>query len=222
MQSTKRLILSFAVLFTGIWAMAASQQGDFSTYRVLKPLTTILIILIALFSLTKENKIYNRYITIALCFCLLGDVLLLYDEYFLFGLTSFLVAHIFFTYACSTIYGFSRNFWSLLVLSSVYVAYFFYLKSDLKAYMLPVAVYMVAIIVMNWQAVALYLRDNKNTYLLIAFAALLFTLSDSMIAYHKFKAPFRLADFFILSTYWLAIYMFAFTSYFIKDKLVQK
>lgn len=136
----KRLILSFAVLVTAIWSMVASQQGDFSAYQVLKPLTTILIILIALFSFTSENKTYNKYITIALCFCLAGDALLLYKEYFLWGLASFLVAHLFFTYAFSTIYGFSRNFMPLFVLGIVCVPYFFYLKPGLGDYTIPVAI----------------------------------------------------------------------------------
>lgn len=29
----KRTILSFAALVAGIWAIAASQQGDFNTYK---------------------------------------------------------------------------------------------------------------------------------------------------------------------------------------------
>lgn len=214
----KRSILSVAVLLAGTWSIVATQQGDFSTYSMLKPLTTILVVLIALFSFTGENKTYNTYITIALGFCLVGDVFLLYQDYFLWGLASFLVAHIFFTYAFSTIYGFSRKFLSLIALSTVYISYFLYLQPHLKAYTLPVAIYMIAIIIMNWQAVELYCRSNKKVYLLIASAAVLFTFSDSMIAYDKFKEPFRLADLSILSTYWLAIYIFAFTSYFVKNK----
>ena len=214
----KRYVLSFAVLFAAIWSIMASQQGDLSTYKVLKPLTTVLIIFIALVSFNKDNKIYNKYIVIALLFCLIGDIFLLDNAYFLFGLVSFLAAHLFFIYAFSTVHGFSRNFLSLIILSAVYVAYFLYLQSDLKAFALPVAVYMTAIIVMNWQAVELYLRDQKKTYLVITIAAILFTFSDSMVAYNKFKAPFALADFSILSTYWLAIYTFAFSSYFVKNR----
>ncbi len=214
----KRYVLSFAVLLAAIWSIMASQQGDLSTYKVLKPLTTVLIIFIALVSFNKDNKIYNKYIVIALLFCLIGDIFLLDNAYFLFGLVSFLAAHLFFIYAFSTVHGFSRNFLSLIILSAVYVAYFLYLQSDLKAFALPVAVYMTAIIVMNWQAVELYLRDQKKTYLVIAIAAILFTFSDSMVAYNKFKAPFALADFSILSTYWLAIYTFAFSSYFVKNR----
>ncbi len=214
----KRMVLRVAVLLTGIWSIAANQQGDAGTYQVLKPLTTVLIILIAWFSRNGENKIYNRYIITALCFCLAGDILLLNNNYFLFGLASFLVAHIIFTYAFSTIHGFSRNLWPLLVLSIVYISYFLYLMPGLKTYVLPVAIYLVAIMIMNWQAIGLYLRDHKRVYLLIAFAAIIFTVSDAMIAYDKFKEPFSGAAVLILSTYWLAIYVFASTSYFIRTK----
>ncbi|MCY7327694.1 MAG: lysoplasmalogenase, partial [Saprospiraceae bacterium] len=84
----KRSMLSFAVLIAGIGAIAASQQGDFSTYKILKPLTTVLIIIIALFSFNRENKIYNKYIIIALIFCLTGDIFLLKSDYFLCGLVA--------------------------------------------------------------------------------------------------------------------------------------
>ena len=216
----KRSMLSFAVLIAGIGAIVASQQGNFSAYKILKPLTTVLIIIIALFSFNRENKIYNKYTIIALIFCLIGDIFLLKSAYFLFGLVAFLMAHLFFTYAFSTINGFSRNFKPLIVLSAICGAYFFYLKPGLGDLTIPVAVYMAVIIIMTWQAISLYFQDQQKTYLLIACGAICFMLSDSLLAYHKFKAPLAWADVLILATYWLAVYTFAFTSYSAKNRAV--
>ncbi len=217
----KRIILSFAVLITGIWAIISSQQGDFNTYKILKPLTTVLVIIIALLSFTEENKIYNKYTIIALFFCLTGDIFLLKSAYFIFGLVAFLIAHLFFTYAFSTINGFSRNFKPLIVLSIICLAYFFYLKPGLGDLTIPVAVYMSVIILMTWQAISLYFKDPQKVYLFIGCGAICFMLSDSLLAYNKFKAPFALADVLILATYWLAVYIFAYSSYFVKNRAVR-
>ena len=216
----KRSVLSFAVLIAAIWSMVSAQQMDASAYKVLKPLTTILVILIALFSFNQENKTYNKYLTVALLFCLAGDIFLLNNQYFLFGLASFLLGHLVFIYAFSTISGFSRNIVPLIILLILCIPYFLYLKPGLGDLTTPVAVYMSVIIIMTWQAISLYFKEKQRAHLFIALGAVLFMLSDSLLAFNKFKATFAMADFAILSTYWLAIYTFAYSSYFVKNKVI--
>lgn len=216
-----KLLLPCIILITACWAIIAREQGNFAYFQVLKPLTTILIISMALMSANQENKIYNKYLLIALCFCLAGDILLLKEQYFVFGLAAFLIAHIVFIYAFSTVYGFSRNYKPLIVLMAVCVPYFFYLKTGLGALLVPVAVYLAAIMTMGWQAIALYLKDRQTAFLFIAIAAILFMLSDSLLAFDKFVKPFPWAGILILFTYWLAIFTLAFTCGFVKIKQVR-
>ncbi len=211
----KKSILCAAILISGSWAIFSSQQGDSNSYHILKPLTTVLIVGMALFSMTSENKIYSHYLITALCFCLLGDIFLLNELYFLFGLSAFLIAHMVFTYAFSMVYGFYKKVSPLIILFLVCGSYFLYLKPGLKSYTLPVAIYMTAIIIMTWQAVGLFIRNRQRAYLLIAIGGVLFTLSDALLAYNKFKQPFVLADVLILATYWAAIYLFAYASGFV-------
>ncbi len=211
----KKTLLPIAILISGAWAILSSYQGNFNIYQILKPLTTILIIGLALLSVNTD-KTYSRSLITALVFCLLGDILLLNEGYFLFGLSAFLIAHVVFTYAFSRMYGFYKNYLPLLVLVAVCGSYFLYLKPGLQDFTIPVAVYMTAIIIMAWQAIGLYLQDRQRAFLYIAMGALLFTLSDALLALNKFKQPFVLADMLILATYWGAVYLFACSGGFVK------
>jgi len=214
---TKKTTLSIAAFITAVWAMLARHQEATTLFQVLKPLTTILIMVIAFLSINPDNKTYSRRLIAALGFCLLGDVLLLEENYFLFGLAAFFIAHLVFTFAFSQVMGFYKNLLPLFLLVIICGTCFLYLQPGLGALTLPVAAYMTVLIVMNWQAIGLFLRQRQHPYLLLAVGALLFTLSDSLLALAKFKAPFPLADVSILTTYWLAIYLFAYSSFFVKN-----
>ena len=67
---------------------------------VAKPLVVIALIFYFLSSTTGINSGLKKFITGALCFSWLGDVLLMFElfdkKYFLFGLVAFLIAHIFY------------------------------------------------------------------------------------------------------------------------------
>ena len=218
----KKLVLSACVLFFAVWAVFAQQQERVISYQVLKPLTTVLIIALAFLSVTGNNKTYSRRLITALGFCLLGDVFLLQEQYFLFGLVSFLVAHLIFIYAFSSVYGFYKNVVPLLILVLVCTPYFLYLLPGLHNLTLPVSIYMMALLIMNWQAIGLFRRNRQQGYFLIAIGSLLFTLSDSMLAFAKFLQGFMFSDGLILGTYWAAIFIFAYSSVWVKPENVVK
>lgn len=151
---------------------------------------------------------YSKLLLIALTFCLAGDIFLLNDKYFLFGLASFLVAHVFFSLAFLSINGFKFHITPLVVLSLVLGSYYVFLFDHLHEFAVPAGIYLVMILVMNWLAIAVFINEKRRIYFLLAAAAILFTVSDAMIAYNKFVGVFRCAEVLILSTYWIAIYVF--------------
>ena len=201
-------LLSFAALITAIIAIVFRQQRGTKMYSIFKPLTTILIIFIGLIISKNTQSSYSVVILVALFFSLIGDIFLISKEYFLQGLSSFLLAHICFIIGFTSLYGFNWNLILLIILALISGIYYNFLRKDLKNYSIPVLVYITVIVVMNWQAIGLVINNHDFIFIGIAIASLLFSFSDAIIAYNKFKKPFKIAEILILSTYWISIYIF--------------
>ncbi len=202
------IILSLLFFILVIVSIYVKETSKLNYYSYLKPSTTSLLILASILIYFRTENNYSIIISISLLFSLLGDILLLKESRFVKGLASFLLAHIGFITAFSSFYGFDIYLPPLLILLAAGLIYFFYLKKDLRHYTIPVFIYFLVIIIMNWQAINPYLINQSPMFLGIALGSLLFTFSDAIIAYQKFKRSFKGAEFLILSTYWIAIYLF--------------
>lgn len=174
-----------------------------------KPLTTVLVIALPFFAPNNGHVTFGRWVIVGLVFCLLGDVLLLFDTYFIFGLGAFLLAHILFSISFIQYMGFYKGWIAFLVLFGMAGVLFYWLRPDLGDFLLPVSMYVLIITFMAWQGVGLYLRDREGAHALMAMAVLFFMLSDTLLAIAKFKTPFYLSGPLILSTYWLSIGLIA-------------
>jgi uncharacterized membrane protein YhhN len=140
------------------------------------------------------NSTYDILIFIGLIFSLVGDILLISvnKKVFLFGLVSFLVAHIFYVFAFLPMYNFSY-FWLValfipLLLSFLFYKRISYLLSSLK---FPVIIYFLVINAMLILALSLFLQnfDSPSSnlgYSVIFVGALLFYLSDMAVAIERF------------------------------------
>jgi len=201
-------ILSFAALISAVLAITFRQQQSIKLYSIFKPLTTILIITIAIAIYQNAPNTYTTFILVSLGFSLIGDIFLINEKYFLYGLSSFLVAHIGFTIGFTSINGFCWNVLPIAVLIFIGVTFYLYLRKDLHKFSIPVAIYIIVILIMNWQAIGLLYFKQSFTFWGIAFASILFSFSDSIIAYNKFKTPFKTAEIIIHSAYWVSIYIF--------------
>ena len=73
----------------------------------------------------------------------------------------------------------------------------------------PVAVYVLAIAAMAWQATARWLDSGEPGALLACLGASLFVVSDSVLAVNRFRRPFASAQAIVLGTYFLAQYLIA-------------
>jgi len=209
-MNTKPLKIVIAIVV--LLAIAARHFGQSQYFQFLKPLSTILPLHARGGQDSKNPKIHKKYtqnVIIALIFCLIGDVFLLWEEYFVFGLASFLVGHLFFVFAFTSVNGWFKNSTPLIILLIIVGVYYWFLFPNLNELAIPVAVYILVIITMVWQALGLYLSSRNNTFQTIAIAAVLFAFSDSVIAWDKFVVPFEWSGVIILATYWLAIYLLA-------------
>lgn len=214
MKDSKIRILWNTLIFLSACISIALDFFNSPYYGLGKSLTTILVILIPVLAGGK-HRVFKRILIVALCFCLLGDILLLNPSYFVYGLAAFLVAHLLFVKGFVGLIGWQKNPTVALTLLVIGIALYTWLYPDLGGLVWPVAFYVLVILCMAWQGIALYLKEKTKAHGLIALGVLFFLFSDSMIAVSKFKNPFELSGLVVLSTYWLAIALIANAGYLI-------
>jgi uncharacterized membrane protein YhhN len=176
-----------------------------------KPLATVLILFIALSEWRSDKRLYSASIAIGLCFSLLGDVALLWpDLYFLPGLAAFLVTHLSYLMAFTRDAKFPArpSVWVLYlaIASAVFVFLFPNLPSSLK---IPVALYSLLLASMAAQAMGRYLTLKTSPARLAATGAILFMLSDLLLAFDHFHSAIPLAPLLVLTPYYLAQWLIA-------------
>lgn len=155
----------------------------------------------------------GKLLSVALVFSSLGDIFLALrnGNYFVFGLLSFLVAHLFFI-------ALWRRNWpaplrisslqkSVLTALTLFLLVMLWWMLPVPGLSVPVALYM---LVLTTMVMAATLVDTTHPW--IAIGAVLFLLSDSLIALSTFKQVVggRLAGLLIWSTYYLAQYLMTF------------
>jgi uncharacterized membrane protein YhhN len=171
------------------------RTGIFISKPLLMPVLALYLFLSSGFRTT-----FNRWIGLALLFSFGGDTLLLFSEqgqgtplFFLLGLGSFLMAHLFYILAFSRYQRQEKGWlrtapWALLPFV-LYLAWLLnFLWEDIPGDMrIPVSVYGLVIISVCLAAVNLKTKVAKQIFWLFFIGILLFVLSDSLIALNKFK-----------------------------------
>jgi uncharacterized membrane protein YhhN len=145
-------------------------------------------------------------ILVGLIFSTVGDVFLIKDkQFFVQGLVAFLIGHI-----CFVIAFYTTPNWLSLIAYLAYVVFFLnILWRDLGSLKIPVIVYSLALAAMSWFALSRTI-ENHNHHTFHAFlGSLMFIISDSLLAYNKFKSPIPLSSVWILATYFLAQWLIA-------------
>ena len=194
-------------------ATATGALGLTELHYVFKPLTmAIAIIFIATHAYCTRargqfNTNFYAFLTLALVASLLGDVfLMLPGNYFIPGLASFLVAHLFYIALFRQGQRWFPSRKALLIVLGFGAAMYAVLWPSLQDPVLKTAVaaYVIAISLMAAQAIgrAVVLDDSASRW--VAVGACVFMLSDSLIASNKFLQPLPLAPLWILLTYYAA------------------
>lgn len=155
--------------------------------------------------------------SLALVFCLLGDILLLFDSTFLLGLISFLMAHISFW---SDLWGNSLKKEGLVIKNKIlilpFIAYlaillyyiFPHIKNDLVL-QIAVVIYGGAISISGILALNRFGFVSKDTFALVFVGFLFFIASDTWIALQKFvfKTNHTFDNLMIMITYIIALFL---------------
>ncbi len=216
--------LYFAIAATEVYAEATNNV----TLRFFsKPLLMVVLIWFYLSQANDSKSQFHRLMIWAFAFSWVGDVALMFvgekgtslmgipqhPDFFLVGLVGFLITHILYTIVFAKVDLPSvkpilkSKPWLLLPL----LAYMAILISQLvpaiygveltKPFLAPVLVYSTAIATMVVFALNRYGRVDDSSFALVFAGAILFMISDSIIAINKFIVPFDFARIAIMVLY---------------------
>ncbi|TMI72993.1 MAG: lysoplasmalogenase [Bacteroidetes bacterium] len=202
------IILFFIILIANIsGGLLKDQWLDY----ISKPLIVVSVVAYFLSQTSGSSTTLKKWILPALFFSWVGDILLMFQVasqlFFLLGLSSFLLAHIFYIIFFQSIRAREKTtpkLWLLLIVLVYYTALISFLSPHLRDMKLPVIIYGAVISLMLSLALDMLFISNKRAGRWMMTGALLFVLSDSVLAINQFYQSFPLAGVIIMLTYGLA------------------
>ena len=136
------------------------------------------------------------------------------DIWFITGLFSFMIAQIFyiFTYRVYQLNnGPKHKKYTKLFFSVVIIGYTMILWAKLYPHLedmlIPVTIYTLTILIMVLMAITRQYKTSTKSFILVFSGAVIFLLSDSMIAINKFIIPLDYEKILIMSTYILGQFL---------------
>lgn len=162
---------------------------------------------------------YKKWLTLGLFFCMIGDATL---HWFIVGLTFFLLGHICYIIAFLKIKVTAPSKWAILflLLYGIVIAAWIIgnvLRSGDVILSIAVIFYIAIILTMVWAA----LQTKKSTVLM---GAILFLLSDSILALNMFVTDIQYSTLLIMATYYSAQFMFTISvpkHFVIRNKVIE-
>jgi alkylglycerol monooxygenase len=219
-----------AALAAGLWAVGAVMQGRITILEVLlveaaalatasgaeslmqlhllfKPLVMLLAIFYVADPLHQRRtpSRFDALLMGALAASLAGDCFLMFPGFFIPGLVSFLIAHLFYIALFRQGLAWFPSRRALVITLGLGAAMYAFLYHSLNPVLkIAVAAYVVVIALMAAQAMgrAAVLRDKASVA--VAVGAGFFMVSDSLLATNKFAFPLPMAQFWVLATYYVA------------------
>ncbi len=204
MQKKFFLCVFFLAVFIDLVAISVDNR---SIQFIVKPLILVSLILYFIFQSGKGERNLRNYLGGGLLFSLFGDIFLMFDTdppFFLYGLSAFLLAHIFyiiFFYSILRKEKVHAALFLFILVAIYYSALIFILYPVLGEMKLPVLIY--GFIISTMFVLALHMTRMKYSLAgkWMAAGASFFVLSDSMLAFNKFYQAFPLAGIFIMLSY---------------------
>ena len=190
-------ILFLIVLILEIYASISYNR---TLVYIAKPLLMPILMFIAY-----HEGVKNKWLYIALLFSFGGDVFLMFSglNYFLLGLSSFLLAHVF--YIVLFVPQAKFSFLPIVAFGVVTAGYLTFLYPHIASdFRIPVIAYCVVITLMGIVAAS---RNKSGSYGYILTGAILFIISDSLIAYNKFYIALDNDALLVMTTYGAAQFL---------------
>lgn len=188
-------------------------------YFAVKPMVVSVLLLYYLYVTRANGGLFDLMMIMALVFSLIGDIFLMFKgmDWFIAGVGAFLIAQLCYI----SVFGMSsaprhtrrvllRKPWlaiPVILYGSALTAIIF---PNLGALTIPVSVYSIVLVMMVLAAINRWKFTADNSFMLVLPGAILFLLSDSMIAYSRFgdtTLPTLFVRFWIMGTYMAAQFL---------------
>jgi uncharacterized membrane protein YhhN len=189
--SRQPVLLSLAALASLAAHLGAEAAGARVLVYAFKPLTTLLVIAVA-WTLGRAEQApaarrYTRPVLAGLACSLVGDVaLMLPGDYFVPGLFAFLAAHLCYISAFAARAGGLRPSPSALPFAFAYIVLVARLAPHAGTLLGPVALYGAVLLAMAWCAAETWRLRRDGPTGAAAVGALLFVVSDTLLAFGRF------------------------------------
>ena len=208
-------ILKYVFIVIAIAELLSHVLGLENLNEFTKPL--LMPVLLVYFRKGLKSPVNLSFIlaVFALVFSWFGDVALMYvykaDWYFLVGLGAFAVAQSFYFFSFKNARYVEekqtpllQHIFNVFPFAVFAIGLLYTLWPTLGGLKVPVTIYASLICTMALGAVYRNGRTNTESFNQVVFGAILFILSDSLIAINKFYAPMENASVWIMGTYILA------------------
>lgn len=202
-------ILSALYFLAAVIFIFPQLRPFFLTDVISKALIILLLILLFVVNAGKMETGAMKMTFLALFFSWLGDIALEIDNnkdlMFMVGLAFFLLAHVFYFMVFILTPGKSYPLKRLIIMILPVIVYgiflLAFLYNDLGDMRLPVIIYAIVILSMLAAALTRAGKTGSASFWLVLVGAVLFVLSDSILAINKFSQPFAGASVLIMSSY---------------------
>ena len=199
------MVLPACALAAAVAATWSEAAGRKHVHHAAKPLATALVIAVAALAPTPLPAAYKTFVLAGLVLSLLGDVALMFPEkWFTAGLAAFLCAQVLYILAFKP--GLTHPLPVAVFLPFVLygLLMYFLLAPGLGPMKPPVFVYIAAITTMAGFAAGRFVGLGGTKPLLAFAGAVLFLISDSVLAYDRFAKKLGPARILVLATYFPA------------------
>lgn len=185
-------------------------------HLICKPM---IMIILGIYYWLNASTSRSTVVLLAIFFSCAGDTLLMFDEadslFFILGLVAFMISHIFYILSyrlhqhepiADALQGIQKlRFAFPVVLAGTGLVVILY--PALGPLKFPVMVYALVLVVMVLNALFRYGRTNSKSFSMVLGGAILFMLSDSLLAINKFLQPVTQAGLLIMGTYIIAQFL---------------
>lgn len=208
-----------AVTAIALLAIAGAMSPDLRWLHYLcKPLATLSIAAMVYLSPWSDAR-YRGALVVGLLLSTLGDIFLMLPavangpDWFVFGLASFLLAHVAYLFAFCSRGRFLARWWPFALYALIAVVVSAVLKPHLPAALQwPVNIYVLLLSAMAAQACAVWARLRDRSSALAALGGAFFIVSDATLALDRFVQPLPAATVIVLATYWTAQLLIGFSA----------
>ncbi len=190
------LLYKYGFIFFAVLFIASTFFKPYPFSWLVKIIPMVLLMIIT-FQLMESKS--ERFFLMGLVFSTAGDFFLDYDRinWFVFGLGSFLLAHLFYIMALRPVER--KNILAIIAYSTYGLIICYVFSPGLGELFVPVLAYMSVLMMMG-----IFTLISRKSNIWLVIGGISFIISDSIIGINKFYTPIPHSHLLIMPTYYFA------------------